>query len=545
MEQKKNITNSFVASLLKAFSADKVLYLNVSDLGIFSDTSRFATFEVRTADGIPEDEHFDLVVGDLLLGMGRAQWSNQKRQINFKPQKNWVDLFKSLFSLTDEGCGIFLVEPHAFRTNQGYKFIEELNNHGFYINAVFNTPERILVPATLIQPVIVLVSRVQSDNLFIAELFDTTQVEQVISNFIKHKDTADLARGIFVSGSVFKSFYNYKISKQLERLETQYKEYESYELETLSKEINTVKSGDKFEELENTIYIPKIGKSKVFCQLNEGTLKHHNCFQVVLDEAVVNNKYIALFFSSTLGRLVLDSLLSGTIIPHINKSDLKVAIVPIPALNEQKTIIQTAEKMQNLRLAIGEFETELSLNPKSSRSIQPQLENMLASINMLTDADRVRALIREGETKNIEFKQTLSVDIKTQEKKKYIELSVLKTIVGFLNTNDGSLLVGVKDDGHVYGVDKEIEKHHKKNKDKFLLHFKNIVKSRIGEEFYPSIEYSIVDVDEKMVLVVECVASKIPCYLDRRDFYVRINPATDKLEGPTLVEYIKQHFDSE
>jgi len=37
--------------------------------------------------------------------------------------------------------------------------------------------------------------------------------------------------------------------------------------------------------------------------------------------------------------------------------------------------------------------------------------------------------------------------------------------------------------------------------------------------------------------------STIPCYLDGVDFYVRTNPATDKLVGPKLVEYVKQRFE--
>jgi hypothetical protein len=47
---------------------------------------------------------------------------------------------------------------------------------------------------------------------------------------------------------------------------------------------------------------------------------------------------------------------------------------------------------------------------------------------------------------------------------------------------------------------------------------------------------------EKHVLIVECQQSKKPIYFEGRDFYVRTNPATDKLEGPKLVDYIQNHF---
>ena len=131
---------------------------------------------------------------------------------------------------------------------------------------------------------------------------------------------------------------------------------------------------------------------------------------------------------------------------------------------------------------------------------------------------------------------------KKQTKEKYIELSAFKTIVAFLNTEGGVLLVGVADDGNIPGIDIEIDKFHKGNTDKFLLHFKNSLKTRIGEEFYPYIEYKLVPVAENRVLVVKCKESKSPCYLDNSEFYVRTNPATDKLEGPKLVQYVKNHF---
>ena len=82
-----------------------------------------------------------------------------------------------------------------------------------------------------------------------------------------------------------------------------------------------------------------------------------------------------------------------------------------------------------------------------------------------------------------------------------------------------------------------------KNKnDKFLLNFKNAIQSKIGEEFYPFINHKIVSIDNLDIVLVECKKSTKGCFLNKKDFYVRTNPATDKLEGPQLVEYINNHF---
>jgi predicted HTH transcriptional regulator len=212
--------------------------------------------------------------------------------------------------------------------------------------------------------------------------------------------------------------------------------------------------------------------------------------------------------------------------------------------------VLTQHKLRELKDVIENFNREIALNPTSSASIQGQLSRMLEAIAVLTDADKVRAIIREGESKRIEFKESLSLDVKKQKEESYdvkkepkIEQSSLKTIVAFLNTEGGTLLIGVSDDCQVCGVDGEIEKFHKTT-DKFLLHFKNLLQSKIGEQFYPFIDNRLVKVDDVNVLLVECKASQTPCFLEGKNFYVRTNPATDQLEGHKLVEYVKHHFRS-
>ena len=307
-------------------------------------------------------------------------------------------------------------------------------------------------------------------------------------------------------------------------------------------EINYVKSGEQLSERDNAIYVPKIGNSQVVSRLEDAKLKHHNYYQIVLNELAIN-EYVASFFRSTLGRLVLDSLSSRTFIPHLNKKDIEQAIVALPELNEQKDIAHTHKKLHDLKNAINGFDAELALNPTSSSSILTQLDVMIDAIGKLTDADKVHAIVREGETKYVEFKETLSLNVKNQtnEKDKNLEIGALKTVVAFLNTDGGKLLIGVSDDGKITGLDAELDKFHK-NTDKFLLYWTNLLRDQIGEKYHSFINHRMIHVDAKHVLLVECNQSRIPCYLNKRDFYIRINPASKKLEVPDAVEYVQSHF---
>jgi hypothetical protein len=417
-----------------------------------------------------------------------------------------------------------------------------MNAIGFYVNGVFNTPEKLLFPTTAIRPTLISISKEEHPKLYLAELVETDQAEQVAHNFLSSVETGNLTGGTLIANGDFVGFHRLKIQQQIERLETQYKEYDNYTLSDIAAEINSVKSGETFEEKANAVYIPRIGNSKVVSNLQDAKLKHHNYFQIVLKENT-SNEYVASFFESTLGRLVLDSLSMQSFIPHVNKRDIEQAPIAVPSIVEQKSIVLTQHKLRELKDVIENFNREIALNPTSSASIQGQLSRMLEAMAVLTDADKVRAIIREGESQTIEFKESLSLDVKKQTKESYIEQSSLKTIVAFLNTKGGTLLIGVSDDGQICGVGGEIEKFHKTT-DKFLLHFKNLMKSKIGEQFYPFIDNRLVKVDDVNVLLVECKASQTPCFLEGKDFYVRTNPATDKLEGPKLVEYVKHRFPS-
>ena len=61
-------------------------------------------------------------------------------------------------------------------------------------------------------------------------------------------------------------------------------------------------------------------------------------------------------------------------------------------------------------------------------------------------------LIRYGESPNLEFKSTLRTNLKTGKAGKEIELAWLKSVVGFLNTDGGVLLIGVNDGGEVVSI---------------------------------------------------------------------------------------------
>jgi hypothetical protein len=157
-----------------------------------------------------------------------------------------------------------------------------------------------------------------------------------------------------------------------------------------------------------------------------------------------------------------------------------------------------------------------------------------------TDASEteLRELIDSGEGDRLEFKSTLRWNLREKRPGKEIELSWLKTVVAFLNTNGGTLLIGVADNGKIVGCSPDGFR----NDDKYLLHVNNLVQRHIGVEFSRYLRYDLRPIDGESVLIFDVQPSDEPSFLKTNEddvFYVRMGPASRKLSLRKTLEYLK------
>lgn len=80
------------------------------------------------------------------------------------------------------------------------------------------------------------------------------------------------------------------------------------------------------------------------------------------------------------------------------------------------------------------------------------------------------------------------------------------------------------------------------NYDKFLLNFKDKLKTKFKNYLHTHIEYNLINAGKKKVLEVNCTKSKEAVFISENDFYVRTNLVTEKLEGKELLNYSKHRF---
>jgi len=155
-------------------------------------------------------------------------------------------------------------------------------------------------------------------------------------------------------------------------------------------------------------------------------------------------------------------------------------------------------------------------------------------------ADRLQKYVTLGEGGEVEFKSTVRTHLKTGKVGKEIELAWLKAIVAFLNSDGGSLLIGVTDAGEICGL--EVDNF--ENNDRCLLHVKNLLNHHIGAEFSTYIDISLVEKPSGIVVMIECKNAADPVFLKigkNEEFYIRSGPSSVKLSPSQIVNFVQQN----
>ncbi|WP_048130357.1 MULTISPECIES: helix-turn-helix domain-containing protein [unclassified Methanosarcina] len=245
------------------------------------------------------------------------------------------------------------------------------------------------------------------------------------------------------------------------------------------------------------------------------------------------------------------SVLSGSAVPllpgissfpDVDLDSLTHSKLYLPDLQIQLEVLKIKNITKELISQLSVFECRLSTYPKSITHIRKKLELIREAVKLENDSDYILELIRRGESKKLEFKSTLRMNLITEKPDWNIEHAVLKTIIAYLNTDGGILLVGVSNSGEVLGIKKDGFP----NEDKFLLHFKQLIKQHIGLNYAPMIEYTLVPVNGKKVLEIDCKKSDKAVFLNpnknNEEFYIRIGPSSERLTGSKLIEYVNRQY---
>ena len=130
----------------------------------------------------------------------------------------------------------------------------------------------------------------------------------------------------------------------------------------------------------------------------------------------------------------------------------------------------------------------------------------------------MKELIGKGETHNLEFKESLKLKDEIGE-----------TISAFSNSDGGTILVGVSDDGGVLGVD--IGKNS-------VEELANYIKRNTDPQVFPRIE--VVGVEDKKVVVIEVAESAEKPVFFKNKAYKRVGKTNQRISSSELRKLAKE-----
>ena len=157
----------------------------------------------------------------------------------------------------------------------------------------------------------------------------------------------------------------------------------------------------------------------------------------------------------------------------------------------------------------------------------------------------VKDLLAEMETERVEFKSSAYFSYKPNIPERVITESVLKTVAGFLNSNGGTLAIGIADDGEILGIQPDLDKK-KMDGDRYVSSLTTAIGHSLGPLASTMAKIHLEVVDGTQVALVRVIPSPEPIYakVSKGDgvFFARVNNSTRILEGPDLVGYVTQRW---
>jgi len=160
----------------------------------------------------------------------------------------------------------------------------------------------------------------------------------------------------------------------------------------------------------------------------------------------------------------------------------------------------------------------------------------------------VAELIFRGESGTVELKGSARRNRETGDKDPRLELTIAKSVAGFMNADGGTLLIGVADDGTIVGMESDYALTDKGNRDGFELWLRNYLAQRLGTEVLPDVTVTFEQVGGADVCRIDVSPTSSPVFLaepgGRRtaDLYVRMGNATRRLLTDEAISYTARRF---
>tara|TARA_S200000501_G_scaffold371060_1_gene413389 strand:+ start:1039 stop:3153 length:2115 start_codon:yes stop_codon:yes gene_type:complete len=169
-----------------------------------------------------------------------------------------------------------------------------------------------------------------------------------------------------------------------------------------------------------------------------------------------------------------------------------------------------------------------------------------------TSTISIETLIDKGESDQLEFKSTFRWSLDKHQTDKVLEGAILKTISAFTNSDGGTLLIGVANNGDIIGLEHDYKSFGKsQDKDAFELTLRNSISNAFDMTFTSRlIKIEFYEINDKEICKVEIKKSNQLVFIDLLDksgkkikqAFIRSGNASKALDPEEIVKYTKENF---
>ncbi len=156
------------------------------------------------------------------------------------------------------------------------------------------------------------------------------------------------------------------------------------------------------------------------------------------------------------------------------------------------------------------------------------------------------SIIRQGEGPYLEFKSSLRWDVVESRVNRGLETVVLKTLAGFLNSQQGGvLLIGVADNGEILGLKQDFQTLRRQDADGFEQALMTAAAAGLGADVCPFLHVLFHTVEQKQVCRVIISPANRPVFLELNGaprFFTRTGGGTRDLNVQEALAYASSRW---
>jgi hypothetical protein len=165
----------------------------------------------------------------------------------------------------------------------------------------------------------------------------------------------------------------------------------------------------------------------------------------------------------------------------------------------------------------------------------------------------IHKILAANESTTVEFKSSLLRNLQNNERDDSLIMKIGKEIAGMLNTDGGTLLIGIGDDKSILGIESDYEFLGQRNKDRpdskkqdadgFQLKLVDLIRDNMGAHVLGLVEFRFESLDDKTICAIIIQRSPQPVYFGKlEEFYIRRGSSNIQLKTHELVSYVSEHW---